>query len=189
MESSLTFSRAHFGPPSWEQSHSTNFEHWVLLFYFRAVFQPGSRDEVGSVSLPECPVISQFVGNKAKGWISKRVFLENKARQIFRKTNISYPLKQSLTKISRRKILNENFSHFIVEILRKMCTAWKVSKYGVFSGLCFPVFGLQNLLSKSPHSLRIRENTNQKNIRVWTLFTQFENKKCGFLTKNVSLFH
>ena len=132
---------------------------------------------------------AENVGNKAKGRISKRVFLENKARQIFRKTNISYPLKQSLTKISRRKILNENFSHFIVEILRKMCTAWKVSKYGVFSGLCFPVFGLQNLLSKSPHSLRIRENTNQKNIRVGTLFTQFENKKCGFLTKNVSLFH
>ena len=34
----------------------------------------------------------KFVGNKAKGWISKRVFQENKARQFFRKTNISYPL-------------------------------------------------------------------------------------------------
>ena len=33
-----------------------------------------------------------FVGNKAKGRISKRVFQDNKARQIFRKTNISYPL-------------------------------------------------------------------------------------------------
>ena len=32
-----------------------------------------------------------FVGNKVKGWISKRVFQENKARQIFRETNISYP--------------------------------------------------------------------------------------------------
>ena len=30
--------------------------------------------------------------NKAKGRISKRMFQENKARQIFRKTNISYPL-------------------------------------------------------------------------------------------------
>ena len=29
-----------------------------------------------------------FVGNKAEGRISKRVFQENKARQIFRKTNI-----------------------------------------------------------------------------------------------------
>ena len=39
---------------------------------------------------------AQFVGNKAKnkakGWISKQVFQENKAHQIFQKTNISYPL-------------------------------------------------------------------------------------------------
>ena len=34
----------------------------------------------------------QIAINKAKGRISKRVFRENKARQIFRKTNISYPL-------------------------------------------------------------------------------------------------
>ena len=33
-----------------------------------------------------------LVDNKAKWRISKRVFQENKARQIFRKTNISYPL-------------------------------------------------------------------------------------------------
>ena len=32
-----------------------------------------------------------FVGNKAKGRISKLVFQENKARQIFRKTNILTP--------------------------------------------------------------------------------------------------
>ena len=32
----------------------------------------------------------QFVGNKARGRISARVFQENKARQIFRKTNIFY---------------------------------------------------------------------------------------------------
>ena len=35
---------------------------------------------------------NQYVGNKAKGRISKRVFQENKACQISRKTNISYPL-------------------------------------------------------------------------------------------------
>ena len=35
---------------------------------------------------------SHFVSNKAKERISKRVFQESKARQIFRKTNISYPL-------------------------------------------------------------------------------------------------
>ena len=36
--------------------------------------------------------VINIVSNKAKGRISKRVFQENKARQIFRKTNISYPL-------------------------------------------------------------------------------------------------
>ena len=35
---------------------------------------------------------AQIVGNKAKGRISKRVFQENRARRICRKTNISYPL-------------------------------------------------------------------------------------------------
>ena len=35
---------------------------------------------------------SEIVGNKAKGRISKRVFQESRARQNFRKTNISYPL-------------------------------------------------------------------------------------------------
>ena len=38
-----------------------------------------------------------FVGNKAKGRISKRVFQESKARQNFRKTNISYPLIRTRT--------------------------------------------------------------------------------------------
>ena len=34
----------------------------------------------------------QYVGNKEKGRISKRVFQERKARQVFRNTNIFYPL-------------------------------------------------------------------------------------------------
>ena len=37
-------------------------------------------------------IICLFVGNMAKGGISKRLFQENKARQIFRKTNFSYLL-------------------------------------------------------------------------------------------------
>ena len=37
----------------------------------------------------------EIVANKAKERISKQVFQENKARQIFRKTNISYPLIRS----------------------------------------------------------------------------------------------
>ena len=45
--------------------------------------------------LPLCCItlnIPQLVGNKAKERISKRGFQENKARRIFRKTNIPYPL-------------------------------------------------------------------------------------------------
>ena len=40
-------------------------------------------------------------------------------------------------------------------------TAWKVSKYGVFSGSYF--FSI---------SVWIRENTDQKKLRLWTLFLQ-----------------
>ena len=35
-------------------------------------------------------ILGQFVGNKPKGRISKWVFQDNKAFQIFRKTNTSY---------------------------------------------------------------------------------------------------
>ena len=48
-------------------------------------------------------ICNEFVGNKAKVRISKRLLLENKARQIFRKTNISYP------QIDARDILNMKF--------------------------------------------------------------------------------
>ena len=47
-----------------------------------------NRFNVGQLFF-ETPCI---VGNKAKGRISKRVFQESKARQNFRKTNISYLL-------------------------------------------------------------------------------------------------
>ena len=40
---------------------------------------------------------NKFICNKSKGRISKRVFQENKAHQIFWKTNISYPLIRTRT--------------------------------------------------------------------------------------------
>ena len=52
---------------------------------------------------------SVTVGDKAKGRISKRVFQENKARQIFLKTNISYHL-ISTRKSARQGIRNVRFS-------------------------------------------------------------------------------
>ena len=55
--------------------------------------------------------MKQLFGNKAKGRISKRVFQENKARQIFRKTNISYSLIRTLclleTPVLRFEIRNK----------------------------------------------------------------------------------
>ena len=53
-------------------------------------------------------------------------------------------------------------------------TAWKGSKHGVLSGPYFPVFGLNTeIYSKSPYSVRIQENTDQKELRVWTIFMQW----------------
>ena len=37
-----------------------------------------------------------------------------------------------------------------------------------FSGSYFPVFGLNTEI----YSVRIQENTDQKKLRIWTLFTQ-----------------
>ena len=52
------------------------------------------HDQAPKWGCHNCPQVrqSQFVGNKAKGQILKRVFQENKARQIFQKMYISYTL-------------------------------------------------------------------------------------------------
>ena len=56
---------------------------------------------------------------------------------------------------------------------RKCSTAWKVSKYGVFSGPYFPALGLNTERCRiSPYSVRMRGNTDQKQLRIWTIFTQ-----------------
>ena len=47
----------------------------------------------------------EVVANKAKGRISKRRSQESKARQIFRKTNISYPLTRTRTYETRPFVL------------------------------------------------------------------------------------
>ena len=61
-----------------------------------------------------------------------------------------------------------NFSALNKPILVLRSTAWKVSKYGVFSGLYFPVF--------SPNA----GNTDQKKLSIWILFTQW---KCPVICK------
>ena len=85
---------------------------------------------------------SEFVGIKAKGWISERVFQENKASQIFRKTNISYPL-------IRKHFLPPDTHTYVCVLGGKKC-----SFFGKFSVLCFletPVLRL----ARSPYYQRI----------------------------------
>ena len=54
-----------------------------------------------------------FVGNRAKGRISKPVFQENKSSQIFRKTNISYPLIRHVYQEVRNVRFSENLACFV----------------------------------------------------------------------------
>ena len=59
-------------------------------------------------------MISFFlIGNKAKGRISKRVFQKSKAHQIFRKTNISYPLIRTRT-CTYQGVRNLRYSEHLV---------------------------------------------------------------------------
>ena len=57
-------------------------------------------------------IILMFVGNKAKGWISKRVFQESKACQKFRKTNIAYLLIRTRT-CAYQGVINVCFSEIL----------------------------------------------------------------------------
>ena len=53
--------------------------------------------------------------------------------------------------------------------LRRMCPNTELF-WSVFS--CIPIeYG--DLLRKSPYSVRMQENTDQKKLRIWTLFTQW----------------
>ena len=57
-----------------------------------------------------------------------------------------------------------------VDILQ-FTTEWKMSKYGVFSGPYFTVFWLNTDIYEV-NSIRIRENTDQKKLRISSLFAQ-----------------
>ena len=71
-----------FGQPINFYSNRIVFKHnaWFSFFF---LFRMSVIHSLGK---------HNFVTNKVKGRISKRVFQENKASQIFRKMNISYPL-------------------------------------------------------------------------------------------------
>ena len=72
-----------------------------------------------------------------------------------------------------------------VKRLNIIPTAWKVSKYGVFSGAYF--FRIRTeygkILRISQYSVRMRENTDQKKLRIWTQFTQWQRYYTLYLSR------
>ena len=92
--------------------------------------------------------VSYFVGNKAKGRISKRVFQENKARQISRKRKFFYPLirtgRYCYNAMKSVKRLYEGLCEF-QKIFRWTLKTWKtfmssfhcLQKYCLFCQLTF----------------------------------------------------
>ena len=79
---------------------------------------------------------------------------------------ISFTISQKLLK--RFRIPPENITK------PNVFTVWNVAKCVVFSGPYFPTFGLnRERYFVSPYSVRIQENTDQKKLRIWTLFTQW----------------
>ena len=70
--------------------------------------------DIHKLSFLSARIIVSVVGNKAKARISKQVFQENKPRQIFRKTNVSYPLIRPCAYQGVRNIhFSENLTCFV----------------------------------------------------------------------------
>ena len=84
-------------------------EYLDLNFYFQYLTQTiiSQNETIGKRNKRYTQF--QFVGNKAKGRMSKQVLRENKAGQIFRKTNISYPLIRTLA-CTYQEVRNVRFS-------------------------------------------------------------------------------
>ena len=75
------------------------------------------QEKRNQINLPTKTNLSHTAGNKAKGRISKRVLQEYKACQIFRKTNIFYPLIRTHTcayQWVRNNCFSENSSSFVL---------------------------------------------------------------------------
>ena len=71
-----------------------------------------------------------------------------------------------------------------MKLLAADYTVWNVSKHGVFSGPYFPTSVLNTgRYFVSPCSVWMRENTDEKKLRIWTLFTRCYKKRiiCRFI--------
>ena len=95
-----------------------------------------------------------FVGNKAKVRISKRVLQENKARQISRKTNISYPLIRTCVTGFRNFSFLEDFAK-ILEDYTKWITPQKISYSKILFWLGLKVEHLGKTLKEMQPHLRL----------------------------------
>ena len=72
-----------------------------------------------------------------------------------------------------KKFLTSKFARYIFKIYGHISTSLrdKCLNMEFFSGSYFPAFGL-NIWSISLYSVRMREYTDQRKLRIWTLFTQ-----------------
>ena len=96
--SSLQIENSHYDNSTFRRRFSMFFSVWINLKYVSLVTCTKDQELQTVLLLQSHSNQTWFlVGNKAKGWLSKRVLQENKARQIFRKTNISYPLIRTRT--------------------------------------------------------------------------------------------
>ena len=99
-------------------------------------------------------LLQDIVCNKAEWRISKRLFQENKACQIFRKTNISYPLIR--TRININVSFSENFANVLNEwtLLQMNCASFFLRKIIPSTGtIIFNLF-FSGLSSPSISTLR-----------------------------------
>ena len=81
--------------------------------------------------------------------------------------------------------LNQAAFFSIYKVLGILITAWKVFKYGDFSGPYFPILGLDTeryevFLRIQSESVKIR---SRKKLRIWTHFTQWITFEIYFLMR------
>ena len=78
-------------------------------------------------------------------------------------------------KVVRTPILKNNFKRLLLKVLTKQQTLReKCPKTELFLVRIFPHLDCLRWVRFSPYSVWVRENTDQKQLRIWTLFTQWK---------------
>ena len=113
--------------------------------------------------------ILEHVGNKAKGRISKRVFQENKARQIFRKTNISYPLIRTRT-CAYQGVRNVRFSENLASFVFLKDPFWDSPFCLITDEQC--VYPME-ILEQCVYLLKVNKDTRMSLTSIWYSYCDF----------------